>query len=58
MSEEPKARVRMEEWKGQVSNADAGDLPPGATQSQVNFRTRRPGLLEIRYGLKPAEFEN
>ena len=50
--------ARIKEFAGQVSHADPGDLPDGASQSQVNVVTNVPGKLLVRPGLQPVTFGN
>ena len=45
-------------FKGLVSDADFGDVPEGASQSQKNLSTTRPGALIPRQGIQPATFDS
>jgi hypothetical protein len=45
-------------FKGLVSDADFGDVPEGAAQSQKNLSTTRPGALIPRQGIQPATFDS
>ena len=39
-----------------MSNADGTDIPAGASQSQKNVTTVKPGILAPRKGIQPASF--
>lgn len=44
------------DFRGQISNAHAAFLPPGAAQLQVNCDTSRPGALSVRKGIRRMTF--
>jgi hypothetical protein len=47
---------KISDFIGQISDADAGDLPPGAAISQKNVSTTSAGKLRVRGGMQPATF--
>jgi len=47
---------KISDFLGQISDADAGDLPPGAAISQKNVSTTSAGKLKVRGGMQPATF--
>ena len=47
---------RISNFLGQVSNADSGDIPAGASQSQKNVSTTTAGELRVRGGIQPVSF--
>jgi len=47
---------KISDFLGQVSDADSGDIPPGAAITQTNVSTTFNGKLKIRGGIQPATF--
>ena len=47
---------KITNFLGQVSDADPGDLPGGASQSQKNVSTTTAGELKVRGGIQPVTF--
>jgi len=45
------------QWPGLMSDVNPHDLPPGGAQIQDNFQCVKPGVLQVRKGLRPATFE-
>lgn len=57
MPDEPETSVRIDQFGGQVSNANPHDLPPGAAAVQVNLVCNVPGELSTRLGLREITFD-
>lgn len=48
--------VQIRDFRGQISNAEAIDIPPGGAISQMNLSTTKGGVLAVRKGAQPASF--
>jgi hypothetical protein len=57
MDKRERASVKITDFHGVAIAADAADLPPGASQHQVNVASRRVGQLQTRKGFLPVSFE-
>lgn len=54
MARPPENRISVDDFPGEVNNADKSDLPPGAAQTQINLTSRVQGELGIRRGFRIA----
>lgn len=51
-------RMRVEEWRGRVSNPSPHTLKPGAGIDHNNLRCINPGETDVRGGMTPVTFSN
>ena len=50
--------ARISNFRGLISDADAGDVPEGSASSQKNVSSHRPGMLIPRKGIQPASLSS
>jgi hypothetical protein len=48
--------LAIRDFRGQISNADPIDVPPGGAVRQMNLSTTKTGVLAVRQGMQPATF--
>jgi len=58
MAVKPKKRLVIREWTGLVSNRGPFVGKPGDAKIQINCRSIRPGVLEVRNGMRRLNFES
>jgi len=49
--------LKVRDFNGIITDADTGDLPPGAAQWSTNVSSRDPGSLKVRDGLLEVTFD-
>lgn len=57
MKDPPRSRAVINDFPGQVTNADPRDLPAGAAEEQTNAVSDTIGELRVRLGMRPVTFE-
>ena len=58
MAEKPESKVVINDWGGLVSNRGPFAGKPGEAKAQVNVRSVKPGVLEVRNGMRPVKWES
>ena len=58
MAERPLQNIKIREFPGLVSNRGPFVGKPGETTVQINVRSVRPGILEVRGGLRELKFSD
>ncbi len=58
MARPPETRVQVEDFPGEVNNADPADIPRGSARVQINLVSRIMGELNVRRGYRPAAFDS
>jgi len=53
----PSSTVVIRDWTGLVSNRGPFVGKPGDALVLTNLRCRKPGVLEVRSGIRPVKFE-
>ena len=58
MGQEARVNVEIREFPGLLTDPDQGDIPPGASEEQVNVASSSAGDLTSRGGLRRVLFED
>jgi len=54
--ERPQRTLKIRDWSGLVSNRGPFAGKPGDTSTQVNCRCVKPGILEVRSGMRKVNW--
>lgn len=58
MARQPESRIQVEDFPGEVNNADPADIPRGSARIQMNLTSRIMGELNARRGFRIAAFDS
>jgi hypothetical protein len=54
---EPQETLAIRDFPGLNTKGDRDDIPSGASVIQVNLMSTRPGVLQVRPGMREVKFE-
>jgi hypothetical protein len=58
MAYEERQKVEMTDFQGMMTNVSLMDIPPGASEEQVNLVSVSVGELAVRQGVREVTFES